>query len=192
MSSFPFVSNFLGNSALSRPGLFGGLFMALHFPLHVCLILGASGLGILVELVGESVAVAAKGSGTPSEAAVHTLVRAGGAASTLHDVPPDAIIWLVCCSYSGALMSMIALSFLHKRHEHRHITSVPRHALRLLAALCCFPLVPLTVRHRLSALALLGILGGIITLLALVEVFFSQYDDHYSLSPASKLPNVSA
>jgi hypothetical protein len=169
--------------------------MALHFPLHVSLILGASGLGILVELVGETVGVAANASGTPKEAAVHALVRAGGVASNegaLHNVPPDAIIWLVCCSYSGALISMIALSFLHKRHKHRHITSVPRHVLRLLAALCCFPLVPLAVRHRMSALALLGILGGIITLLALVEVFFSQFDDHYSIAPASKLSNAPA
>jgi hypothetical protein len=157
--------------------------MAMHIPLHICLILGATALGILVELVGEAAGSAVKSSEVSKVTVLRTVMRAGDAVTAeggAHHAVPDAVVWLVCCAYGGALASMLVLSLLHDRHDHRHITSVPRHVLRGLVILCCFPLLPLVARQHLSALALLGVLGGIITLLALVEVFFSQYDDHYS------------
>lgn len=177
--------------------------MHLHFILHMGLILGESAAGILIEQVGEAAnEEAAEEEGaeplapelltsgvrrnnafslpsTRLTARVESNIEGEEATVSRGVHPSSEITWLLCASYAVALATMAAIAILHKRDLRFHKTRYVRLSLRILTWILLITAVgiPYSTAEDAGALGLLGSVGAVIILCALIETLFAASDE---------------
>lgn len=157
--------------ALERGRVFAALWTLSHIPLHVCVVLSASALGIFIE----------RSATTDSEAAadvVRAEIEEMVEMAASHSLPSSAQIWLLCSSYAGALLMLLFISRLHKINTMHHSSYHWRSCARIVVICVLVTAVAIPADGTLSTVALLSILSTMIGSLAFGEFLLTSWDSY--------------
>lgn len=92
--------------------------------------------------------------------------------------PTNNQVWLFSYSTATALIAMLCISFMHRKSRRLYAPQLIGLAMRLLAIASLMTAVPIAGRGRVTALPLLFIVAGLVSVSALWEFFWSTLDEH--------------
>lgn len=159
-----------GTHAIRHRALLGLSWSVIHMPYHICLVLLATGLGILLR----DVIIDPKAKTAEAAAYMLTVVRAGGSEAKGVSGPyfgnPQRLLFSV--GWAGSLLLSAALSCMHKRSA-QEATKILRLVVRGIVGLGLGIGMPFS---EISAGGYLLVHAVVSAVLAIVEYFLVQVD----------------